>query len=885
MSQVVYAGTAPPGLATFPADGPHVDAYTAALAALLEELRAWQVAVDAANPSARAGAFDAWMDQHSSNFSDARTAGWHVPVTCYARLWPLLPEWLIEGCRQNLDPRYDFPTADLRSLTAQNLNRCLRRLAAEDFIPFDQAWLTRARETRRLVDRSHPRDDWSGPLLVQPGLLQLDGDGRGSPGTLAVLLLKARGVVPGRTWLDGANRLLASPQGSAATMAARRWMDVLAGGGVAMPSIRMHQFAVLFTSYNAHVWQGIAAHGSVRAAAIAELCGLARIGQYPNGSSWFNCHADHPALLSDTNEAVLRGCIWLLSFDGGPENVAVLQRTALACLVQAPSASGMKYRSLKGINSCIWSLGQIATPEAVAALGRIGMRVRDERLAKQLARAMSEAAGRADMSIEDLQEVAVPSHDLDTAGKRRIDLATGYVATLSVAGSTRVDVMVLRPDGKTVKTLPASVRADADSATALKNLQISAKELKQALPVHRLRLERTWLTGRTWTGAMFRERMIEHDVMAWFTSRLIWTVTPAVGGARTCLFQADGTGTNADERPQPPLRDDDTVALWHPLDAAKPEMSHRWRDMLERRGIVQPIKQAHRETYPLTVAEMATGDYSNRFAGHIIRQAQANSLARLRGWSCRSRISADVPNDEPTHLRIPAFGLAAEYWTEGAGGDDPEVTDGAAYIFLQTDRVRFRRLQDRGDWRRDGGRGLVLGVEAVMLATIPPIVLSEVMRDIDLFVGVASIGHDPAWADAGAAAQHPSQWRRGAADAYWHSFNGAELTESARTRHAFLANLVPKLAIAGRLRLEERHLVVQGDLGRYRIHIGSGNITMEPDGRYLCVVPGPTNARQASSIALPFEGDKLLSVILSKAAMLAEDTAITDPTIRTQLRR
>ena len=41
-------------------------------------------------------------------------------------------------------------------------------------------------------------------------------------------------------------------------------------------------------------------------------------------------------------------------------------------------------------------------------------------------------------------------------------------------------------------------------------------------------------------------------------------------------------------------------------------------------------------------------------------------------------------------------------------------------------------------------RGLVLGAEAVMLATIPPIVFSKVTRDIDLFVGVASIGHDPA---------------------------------------------------------------------------------------------------------------------------------------------
>jgi hypothetical protein len=35
---------------------------------------------------------------------------------------------------------------------------------------------------------------------------------------------------------------------------------------------------------------------------------------------------------------------------------------------------------------------------------------------------------------------------------------------------------------------------------------------------------------------------------------------------------------------------------------------------------------------------------------------------------------------------------------------------------------------------------------------------------------------------------------------------------------------------------------------------------------------------------LPFEGDVMLSVILSKAVLLVNDTAITDPSITRQLR-
>ena len=38
-------------------------------------------------------------------------------------------------------------------------------------------------------------------------------------------------------------------------------------------------------------------------------------------------------------------------------------------------------------------------------------------------------------------------------------------------------------------------------------------------------------------------------------------------------------------------------------------------------------------------------------------------------------------------------------------------------------------------------------------------------------------------------------------------------------------------------------------------------------------------------VFLPFEGDGTLSVILSKAFLLADDTKITDPTIISQLKK
>src|SRR5262249_43243533 len=158
---------------------------------------------------------------------------------------------------------------------------------------------------------------------------------------------------------------------------------------------------------------------------------------------------------------------------------------------------------------------------------------------------------------------------------------------------------------------------------------------------------------------------------------------------------------------------------------------------------------------------------------------------------------------------------------------------------------------------------------------IPPLVFSEIMRDVDLFVGVASVGNDPNWSDGGPEGRYVR---------YWQEYSFGELGATAQTRKALLERLIPRLTIADRCTLSERFLIVRGELRTYKIHLGSGNIQMSPNDQYLCIVP-----RQVSTdherIFLPFEGDTVLSVILSKAFLLADDRKITDPTITSQLRR
>ncbi len=273
--------------------------------------------------------------------------------------------------------------------------------------------------------------------------------------------------------------------------------------------------------------------------------------------------------------------------------------------------------------------------------------------------------------------------------------------------------------------------------------------------------------------------------------------------------------------------------------------------------IVQPFKQCHREIYVLTDAEIQTETYSNRFAAHILKQHQLQHLCLQRGWQYQLMGSFDFQSTPTLHL--PKWDLTVELYVDIPGNSD-EV---GIYTTVCSDQVKFMRCTKNAD-PHDHAR-----FATVQLTEIMPVVFSEVMRDVDLFISVCSIGTDP-------------NWTQGYRD-YWHSYSFGDLSNSAQTRKQVLEEIVPHLRIADRCKFDSKFLIVRGDIRTYKIHMGSGNILMEPNDQYLCIVPARGPAQLSQNVFLPFEGDTVLSIILSKALMLAEDTKINDGSILTQI--
>lgn len=563
-------------------------------------------------------------------------------------------------------------------------------------------------------------------------------------------------------------------------------------------------------------------------------------------------------------EAQIRTLLYIASFLPASEIGPVLVRYALKrCYVTDP---GIGMRSEKLGNACVWALARLPDAEGIPYLARVLARTKYPKIRKRIDKDLNEAAKKAGISRADLDEATVPTHDLDRDGKRSVPFENGSVTLVAQGGQARIEWA--NADGQSVKAPTKAMKQEKD---LIKQVRAELKELQADLSIQPQRLQRLYLQNRRWSVDQWRERYSEHPLLRGFARRLIWWVEREGHASVAALPDAQGD-TLCTLNGEPVALEGALISLWHPLHSDVATIK-AWRERLEALAITQPFAQAFREVYALTDAERQSATYTNRWAAHILKQHQAMTLARVNGWTVTARMWVDQPNNEPWHLYMPERNLVAEYWVEGAGGDDPETTESLAYSYINTDRVTFFRAPEGAN---DSAQGPATG-DPLALDQIPPIVFSEVMRTCDLLTAVASIAADDQWLDRGGEAAHPNQWDRDA-DRYWREANTADLVASGQNRRAMLERIIPRLAIADQLTLDDNSLIVQGTRHTYRIHLGSGACSR--DGRHICIVPKTASAK--NQVWLPFEGDRTLSIILSKAVMLAADDKITDPVILAQ---
>ena len=358
-----------------------------------------------------------------------------------------------------------------------------------------------------------------------------------------------------------------------------------------------------------------------------------------------------------------------------------------------------------------------------------------------------------------------------------------------------------------------SVPKEAKSNKAIEDLLERKKDLKRLASGTKRTLEQAMCAGQRFTAAELR-RLMTHAIARPFIERLVLKTDAGLGypsGDGKELIDASGKAT--------PVSGEWTIA--HPLDFVA---ANNWSDFQAecfRRERVQPFKQVFREVYTLSPAEKEDGDKSRRYSGQQVNENQAKALLSSRGWSTKEDLSKLYVAENLIAYLILDHG----YSTPG---------DAAAPAVKE---LRFSR---RGEWK------------PLPLADVPPVIFSEVTRDLDLVVSVAHVGGvDP------------------------------EATQSTVAMRFSLLEETCSLLKLGNVKLESKHALIQGEYGHYSVHLGSGVVHKQPGGS-LCVVA--VHAQHRGRLFLPFaDDDPRTAEIVSKVLLLARDREIQDPTILEQI--
>lgn len=551
-----------------------------------------------------------------------------------------------------------------------------------------------------------------------------------------------------------------------------------------------------------------------------------------------------------------KGVVWCAALSARPEMASRIGDFAIACLRKIPMLGAV---SQKVGFACVQALGAMESSQAISQLARLRAKVKYTIALRLIEKCLREAAERSGLTVDHLEDLAVPSYPLDAEAKSEVNVGD-CTATIRLSEDGEVGVVWRNAESKLVKVPPSHIKKtfpkDVKSVAAL------AKELGEAYRAQRYRLESSFMETRSMSLAHWRKYFIDHSLLGLIGRRLIWVFSNEHGWERSGLYGKDEMRDSRGEMFDPGAAT--KVRLWHPLSSPSSELQ-QWRERIFNERVRQPFRQAFREFYQMTEGERQTKMYSNRFAGMVMRQHQFSSLCRDRRWNYRLMGAGFDGFNVPTKV-LPSWSMHVEFYVDLPADRKPSLRESALgeqsqsgiNLFLGSDQVRFYR--DRRE---------------VALDEVPAIVYSEVMRDIDLFTSVSAVGPDASWFDQGDRGMGilPSQ------------MDMVPVSQLAALRLDVLSRVLPLTDVADRCKVDKAWVVVRGQLGTYHIDVLWGQTLRLRDSgtRHLTIPQKLLDQVPIDFSAIPIDLDYRTETILRKAYVLANDWTIDSPELIRQL--
>ena len=401
---------------------------------------------------------------------------------------------------------------------------------------------------------------------------------------------------------------------------------------------------------------------------------------------------------------------------------------ALAARVNGADAAGRIRPFLKDHGSrtsqakaLLEVLAAIGTSSALQALLAAANRMKQRSVQDFAGKLVDDIAARNGWTPAQLADRTVPTGGFDQGGTQELDLGIDRTYRLQLGADDAI--VILNPDGREVKALPAA-RVDDEKPlvdAAKKQLSNARKEVKQVLEAQTARLQEAMFLQREWDAAEWESFLAGHPLVGRLAARLVWEGLDA-DSAPLALFRPLGDGSYTDpEDGDVTLGDFARVRLAHASLIAAEDIA-RWRQHLADYAVEPPFDQLGRDLPELDITQAKQTAITDR-EGWMVETFKLRGMATKRGYQ---RGPAQDGGWFMTYEKLfRDAGVMVEI--EFTGSPLPEENQNGALVSLS-----FRRL------RGTAGGG------AIPLGEVPPVLLTESWRDLRE-IAEKGTGFDPEW--------------------------------------------------------------------------------------------------------------------------------------------
>ncbi len=403
----------------------------------------------------------------------------------------------------------------------------------------------------------------------------------------------------------------------------------------------------------------------------------------------------------------------------------------------------------------------------------------------------------------------------------------------------------ITPDGKSSKSAPGEL-----SEKYPKLLKEATEEVKQINTVFSdlgKRLRTYWLYDRTWSGKDWLAYLYEHPLVNPHLQDQIWS-----NKTRGTDFIIRNNQMITINETSCSIDPDDEICFWHPVVNSESNINE-WQNYLWEHKIVQRERQAFREHYPFSATELAAGQ-TERFAHHFLEVKKLMAIANSAGW-----IFTYVHEGQNwPRVYLKPLDITAHLQCDYTRSDFAIPTKALFFTAGNSTKINDHRVKP----------------EHIEIARIPLTTLSEICRDIDLFIATTSVSNSPELASNRQELNH-----------YRMDYEKGLFSEnaSAAIRKKIIRRLIPVLNLNS-TGFDGNYLLIQGSLNSYRINLGSGFAQVKDTQKHINIIPEVSTIKKNKKVSLPIEDDDTLYMILAKALFLQNDASIRDEKILAILR-